>query len=245
VEAFGRTPKSKRPVKVWAHEDILGRLCKFDAELPAIWIEAFHRHKQNRGLWYIDTEFAGSLLVHVALISPDNECRLNVVVDHGKTLEELLHDIDVAGKNGISAMQSAIRRGVVSKFYDPESRIEAERATPEQLAEKLEALDFSSSILIEWSRNYCDYTNIVNTLQAIDRFGLMPPIKHRLSGLHLIKSYLLPGHWTYSLRTIYPFIFPLSGLRQLHHIADIDATKLRSVIDLAFKICGSFAELES
>lgn len=242
MEAFAKTPKSKQPAKVWAHEDILGRLRKFDAELPAIWMEAFHRHKQNRDLWYIDTEFAGSLLVHVALIGPDNECRLNVVVDHGKTVEELLHDTDVAGKNETS---SAMHRGVVSKFYGPESRIKAERATPEQLAEKLEALDFSSSMLIEWSRNYCDYINIANTLQAIDRFDLMPPIKHRLSGLHLIRSYLLPGHWTYSLPTIYPFIFPLSDLRSTHHIADVDASKLRSVIDLAFEICGSFAELES
>lgn len=61
--------------------------------LPAVLHAAARRHSTNSGFYHLDTEFTGPLLVHVGLIDAAGNIILNVVVEHGKGVKDLMTEV--------------------------------------------------------------------------------------------------------------------------------------------------------
>ena len=209
-----------------------------ECELPEIWESAHHAHTHGSGVMYVDTEFVDKRLIQVAILDATGKTILDARIDHGLSIQELYDELPERG------YRRAWQLRVLSRFYGPDSTIKSPMITVNELASKLTALRLSEHIMIEWSTNYCDYRMLAQTLEVMGKAAaIMPPVTHRVSGLHLYRSYILKKNATFALQAIYPFLLPNSKLIWNHHEAEVDTKKLFHVVELAFSVAKPFKGL--
>lgn len=160
-------------------------------------------------------------------MSPDGKIALNVIPDYQKTAEELVDEScsQITGKGRDIAV------GTIERYYGS-SKIflstDAERLSPDTIADKLSKLSISEAVLVEYSTNLCDYKSMSTFLSSVNQQYLMPPCStHSISAYHILANNLLKGFKNLSLEGIFPLICPKSRVGRKHHEADNDALKLR------------------
>ncbi len=207
-------------------EELTEYLQDVKVSVPDDWKQVQNAHLTNGKVLYVDRGFINDILVHVALFKPDGSVLLNVVIDHQMSLEDLLKLLD---KNQ-NAFASVIGRPVFEKYYG-KRQADYEKLTLPQIPNRMDNMDIASYYLVEWSSNHCGYTHI---WKKLNKFGLadeiMPPKSRSFTATNLFQYQILPGFFTHRLELLYPVLHPNCPLVPRHHLAGIDAIKLRNVM---------------
>ena len=163
------------------------------------------------------------------MVSADGSVALNVIVDYKKTADELIESECVQ----LTGTAKSIVTATIDRYYGARTKFlstNATRMTPLRIADKLSALGISDAILVEYSKNFCDYRILGMLLATVDMQHLLPPRQSNvLSAYHLVANNLLKGFKNLGLEAIFPLACPQSRLPKFHHEADQDAFKLREL----------------
>lgn len=192
-------------------------------------------------IYVIDTEWlmlAGNrkLLIQLGFVDLlTGERVLDVTIDYGMSLEDLVQTLDMPDKLTHSAFHHSVMCGL-RRFYGPQATAATTMMPFAEIASKLSAMKLQNAIVIEHSTNYCDYEAICNTFGK----ACMPPKTQALSTLPLLRDHAVPGMASYSLPAIYPAFQPDPDLIYEHHIAIIDAEKLGHVMDVVLENAKCF-----
>ena len=178
---------------------------------------------QSEMLFYIDTEFAGEVLIEVAILNAAGRKIVDTVISHNKSWQEL-YDQGHAGTKQWMNMQKA-------KFnWDNEWNMPPDTHTlnASQLATiLLEAqTNHSSARFVEFSRGNLDMSVLRRFLQENGGYEWVLG-DHAGSGLIIPWSEKLPGFWHVAQALIFELLHPYHPLAHDSHRAFADVQKLQ------------------
>ena len=188
------SPTSKRP----EYLHICRNIVNTDISLP---------------IFYIDTEFANTLMCEIGILDSEGKTVVNNVIDYGDDYLALTNTLP----------RNIWVSSVLERYYGSESTAKPD-ITLVQLCARLEQLGFPNVQLLEWSTSRCDWHSLRRTLTYAGKEILLPPLANSILAIPMWRS-LMPGFWTFSLRELFHMFFPQSALK-VHHKADVDARKL-------------------
>jgi hypothetical protein len=137
---------------------------------------------------------------------------------------------DIPFNANVPAMASGVLRG----YYGDWSAL-YEKLTVVQLANRLYELDLRSHLMVQWSLGGCSYVVLSSNLDTIGTAGqIMPPKSKRYLAANLSARQLFRGLYSHQLELIYLVSRPDCHLSTTRHFADVDAIKLRSVMEVIF-----------
>jgi hypothetical protein len=198
-------------------------------------IQHLHRlplgSRELRKVYYVDTEFAHTTMVEIAIVDRFGNTVLHAIIDYGLT-HQGMRDRVLPHVSGYCAQMA---RATLRKYYGPDAP-STPKMTPEMVYQALMKLGFPNVWLVEWSSGRCDYHLMRKMLEPIGRGAVLPPKERSLLFVHVCKGILFPGLFTYKLPFLYPYVFPGSALASISHYADADARKLFDIADLCFSL---------
>lgn len=120
---------------------------------------------RSPNLFFIDTEFAGDVLLEVCVMTTNGEAIVDTLVNH-QTQIQTVYD----------RSENDIQRHAVDKIYGNERDRHTSGMTMKQIAETLINKGFGpESILVEWSFSRCDYWMLFRLFEQIGLEHVMPP----------------------------------------------------------------------
>ena len=178
---------------------------------------------------FVDTEFVGSFLFQVGIVDEVGRVRLNVIIDHGMSCDEMItHSKSLFEGQGLSLHMA---RSSIYKLYGPDSKFsKLPHVNADQLADMFDALNIAEAIWCEYSTSGCDHSVVSKLLGPVGRLLSMPS---RVNSMYLCAILLchfkLRSKACVKLEVLFSTLFPSSELCADHHNAQDDALKLRKV----------------
>ena len=186
-------------------------------------------YEENNALFYLDTEYADSRLIEVAIINAAGEEILNTLVIHEKLWKEIFNE----GADATRLMMTKQKQKFQwdSDWVFPSSAKVMDAA---QVATCLERASCSSpgARFVEYSRGNMDIKKLHDFLQASGFEHVLGG--HKGYGAFLQWQKRLPGFWDCSQETVFTFTRPGDPLAETSHRALVDAKKLRLLMQDLF-----------
>lgn len=200
--------------------------------LPAAWDNLRQDYQAvHPRTYYLDIEGTWTRLVHLALVNVHKEVVLNVVVDYGLDLSELLAEDSQA--------PNPCHKYLLAKYYSDVAHrtrpAERQYLKPWQVARRIEDLNLQDALVLDWSSGNYDWRVVHQFLASFGEEAIWPA-KPSLSPFSLIKFNLLADRLaTYKLEEFFKILFYFSSLAGIHHWAETDAFKLAAVMEVVLE----------
>ncbi|KAL9042588.1 MAG: hypothetical protein Q9180_000498 [Flavoplaca navasiana] len=180
------------------------------------------KRNPTRALWYGDCEFAGELLICVAIVNHSGRVILDVRVDYGSTYEEMTTWTPVG-------VTPALYQACIARWYKPSSQFRnIPKMSISDIISTFEAAGISPhDFWIEWSITMCDRRRIMSALGSRGE-ELFPALKNSYSVIRDLRRDTFAYQCAMSLENVHELMFP--GQQPVHHVARNDTLKLRAII---------------
>lgn len=129
------------------------------------------------------------------------------------------------------------RKMTIRRFYDALRR---PRPTPVvtkgQLTEMVAWVVSAETIIVEYTINGMDYTRLHQVLSDVGAGDLLPP--KDTNSLHVVDAWqnMLPGIENVKQEHLFRLVYPAHSLVNESHWADVDAMKLRMLMDFYLRL---------